>query len=213
MTDATALAQKAAAEIKTRIAQLDPLGLDLWFQEARSHNAWQDRPAGDDPLRALYEVAKMGPATVNSSPARFLFLRTQEAKERLKPALNPGNVDKTMAAPVTAIIGFDTRFFEHLPRLFPHKDVKGNFDGKPEHAEKTAFRNGTLQGAYFIIAARALGLDVGPLSGFDNAKVDEAFFAGTPVKSNFLCNLGYGDPEGLMVRLPRFDFEEVCEFL
>ena len=140
-------------------------------------------------------------------------LRTQEAKERLKPALNPGNVDKTMAAPVTAIIGFDTRFFEHLPRLFPHKDVKGNFDGKPEHAEKTAFRNGTLQGAYFIIAARALGLDVGPLSGFDNAKVDEAFFAGTPVKSNFLCNLGYGDPEGLMVRLPRFDFEEVCEFL
>lgn len=213
MTDATALAQKATAENKTRIAQLDPLGLDLLFREARSHSAWQDRPVGDDQLRALYEVVKMGPTTVNSCPARILFLRTPEAKARLKPALSPSNVDKTMTAPVTAIIGYDTRFFEHLPRLFPHKDVKGNFADNPEHAEKTAFRNGTLQGAYLMIAARALGLDIGAMSGFDNEKVDQEFFKGTPVKSNFLLNLGYGDPEGIMVRNPRFDFEEVCEFL
>ncbi len=183
------------------------------FLEARSHNAWQDRPVGDDQLRALYEVVKIGPTTVNSCPARILFLRTPEAKERLKPALNPGNLDKTMSAPVAAIIGYDTRFFEHLPRLFPTKDVKGNFADKPEHAEKTAFRNGTLQGAYLIIAARALGLDIGAMSGFNNAMVDKEFFEGTSVKSNFLCNLGYGNPETLMVRSPRFDFEEVCELL
>lgn len=213
MTDATAMARKAAAEIKTRISQLDPLGLDLLFREARSHKAWQDRPVGDDQIRALFEVVKMGPTTVNSNPARFLFLRTQQAKERLKPALTATNVDKTMSAPVNVIIGYDTRFFEHLPRLFPTKDVRGHFDGNPGHAEETAFRNGTLQGAYLMIAARALGLDVGPLSGFDNAKVDKEFFQGTPVKSNFICNLGYGDPEALMARSPRFDFEDVCEFL
>lgn len=213
MTDATAPAQKAAAKIKTRIAQLDSQGLDLLFREARSHTVWQDKPVGDDQLRALYEVFKMGPTTVNSCPARILFLRTPEARERLRPALAPSNVDKTLSAPVTAIIGYDTRFFEHLPRLFPHKDVKGNFADNPGHAEKTAFRNGTLQGAYLMIAARALGLDIGAMSGFDNEMVDKEFFEGTSVKSNFLCNLGYGDPDGLMVRHPRFDFEEVCELL
>jgi len=202
--------------------------LDRLFRTARTYNAWLDRPVSDEALRQLYDLMKWGPTSANGCPARILFLRTPEAKDRLRPALMPGNVDKTMAAPVTAILGYDERFFEKLPQLFPHNpNMRDYFENSPELAEITAFRNGTLQGAYFILAARALGLDCGPMSGFDNAKVDEEFFpvpAGLEgsasdvmpmarIKSNFLCNLGYGDPAGLFPRNPRLEFDEVCHLL
>jgi 3-hydroxypropanoate dehydrogenase len=188
--------------------------LNQLFLEARTHNKWQDRPVGDDLLRQLVDVTKMGPTSANQSPARFVFLRSAEAKKRLEPFLSEGNKAKTMSAPVCAIIGYDLRFYDYLPTLFPHADAKSWFDGKPEQLiETSAFRNGTLQGAYFIVAARALGLDTGPMSGFDNAGVDREFFAGTSVKSNFLCNLGYGDPSGLFPRSPRFSFEEIAKIL
>jgi len=186
--------------------------LDLIFRNARTHSAWQDRPVEDALLRQVYDLAKMGPTSANMCPMRIVFVKSREAKERLKPALDPGNVNKTMAAPVTAIIGMDVHFFEQLPKLFPHTDAKAWFKDLPEPVlEYTALRNGSLQGAYFILAARALGLDCGPMSGFDNAKVDAAFFAGTTVKSNFLCNLGYGDPSKLHPRSPRLAFEEACK--
>ena len=186
--------------------------LDLIFRNARTHSAWQDRPVEDALLRQVYDLAKMGPTSANMCPMRIVFVKSREAKERLKPALHEGNVDKTMAAPVTAIVGMDIHFFEQLPRLFPHADAKAWFKDLPENVlEYTALRNGSLQGAYFILAARALGLDCGPMSGFDNAKVDAAFFAGTTVKSNFLCNLGYGDPSKLHPRSPRLAFEEACK--
>jgi 3-hydroxypropanoate dehydrogenase len=153
----------------------------------------------------------MGPTSANSGPARFVFVRTTEAKERLKPALSAGNLEKTMAAPVTVIVAYDPRFYDELPRLFPHADARAWFAGNEALAEETAFRNSTLQGAYLIMAARALGLDCGPMSGFDRAKVDEAFLAGRGWKSNFLVNLGYGDPEGVLERLPRLSFDEACE--
>ena len=187
-------------------------GLDLIFRNARTHNAWLDKPVEDALLRQVYDLAKMGPTSANMCPMRIVFVKSAEAKERLKPALQPGNVDKTMAAPVTAIIGMDIHFYEELPRLFPHADVKSWFKDLPENVlEYTALRNSSLQGAYFMLAARALGLDCGPMSGFDNAKVDEAFFAGTAVKSNFLCNLGYGDPSKLYPRSPRLGFDEACQ--
>jgi len=187
-------------------------GLDLIFRNARTHNAWLDKPVEDALLRQVYDLAKMGPTSANMCPMRIVFVKSAEAKERLKPALQPGNVDKTMAAPVTAIIGMDIHFYEELPRLFPHADAKSWFKDLPENVlEYTALRNSSLQGAYFMLAARALGLDCGPMSGFDNAKVDEAFFAGTAVKSNFLCNLGYGDPSKLYPRSPRLGFDEACQ--
>ena len=187
-------------------------GLDLIFCNARTHNAWLDRPVDDALLKQVYELAKMGPTSANMSPMRIVFAKSREAKERLKPALAEGNVAKTMAAPVTAIIAMDVHFFELLPKLFPHADAKAWFKDLPESVlEYTALRNSSLQGAYFILAARALGLDCGPMSGFDNAKVDAAFFAGTTVKSNFLCNLGYGDSSKLHPRSPRLDFEEACK--
>ena len=186
--------------------------LDLIFRNARTHSAWQDRPVEDALLRQVYDLAKMGPTSANMCPMRIVFVKSREAKERLKPALDPGNVNKTMAAPVTAIVGMDIHFFEQLPKLFPHTDAKAWFKDLPEPVlEYTALRNGSLQGAYVILAARALGLDCGPMSGFDNAKVDAAFFAGTTVKSNFLCNLGYGDASKLHPRSPRLDFEEACK--
>jgi len=202
--------------------------LDILFRNARSHNAWLDQPVSDDLLRRLYEAMKWGPTSANSCPARILFLRTPEAKARLRPALSPTNVEKTMQAPVTAIIAHDMNFYDKLPRLFPHNPgARDWFAKSPELAEITAFRNGTLQGAYFILAARALGLDCGPLSGFDNAKVDAEFFAAemgdtateddiprlTRIKSNFLCNLGYGDKAKLFPRSPRLEFDEVCQLL
>src|ERR1043166_9906125 len=185
--------------------------LDVLFRTARTHNAWLAQPVEDALLRQIYDLAKMGPTSANMSPMRIVFVKSPEARQRLKPALAAGNVEKTMAAPVTAILGMDTRFYEKLPKLFPHADAKAWFKDLPESVlEYTALRNGSLQGAYFMLAARALGLDCGPMSGFDNAKVNEAFFAGTTVKANFLCNLGYGDASKLHPRSPRLTFEEAC---
>ena len=192
---------------------LNDAGLDLLFRDARTHNDWQDQDVSEVLLQAVFDLAKMGPTSANCSPMRVLFLKSKEAKEKLRPALIEGNVAKTMAAPATAIIGYDLEFHEHLPKLFPHADARSWFVGQDALIESTAFRNGSLQGAYFIVAARALGLDCGPMSGFDNAAVDAAFFAGTKVKSNFLCNLGYGDPKGLFPRSPRFEFDEACKIL
>jgi 3-hydroxypropanoate dehydrogenase len=164
-------------------------------------------------LHELVDLLKLGPTSANCSPARFLFVKSREAKEKLKPHLSEGNRDKTMKAPVCTIVGYDLDFYEYLPKLFPHTDAKSWFEGKPKKIEETPFRNGRLQGPYLILAARALGLDTGPMSGFDNAGVDRDFFAGTNIKSNFLCNLGYGDGEKLFPRLPRFDFDEMAKII
>ncbi len=207
--------------------RLNEEGMDLLFRKARTHNGWLDKPVSDETLRQLYDLMKWAPTSANCTPARILFLRSTESKKRLLPALAPGNVDKTMAAPVTAIIGYDMKFHELLPRLFPHADARSWFADNPELIDATARRNGSLQGAYFMVAARAVGLDCGPMSGFDNARVDHEFFpAGKPagdfqleyfpdshVKSNFLCNLGYGDPAKLYPRSPRLEFEEACKLL
>ncbi|HCX66818.1 malonic semialdehyde reductase [Parvibaculum sp.] len=188
--------------------------LDVIFREARTHNAWKDEPVSDETLKQLYDLMKWGPTSANMSPARIIFVKSKEAKEKLAPALTEGNLKKTMEAPVTAIIGYDVKFYERLPELFPHApEAKTWFNWSDEWAETNAFRNGSLQGAYFIIAARALGLDCGPMSGFDLNKVDELFFAGTNVKSNFLCNLGHGDPAGLFARSPRLPFDDVCSIV
>ncbi|MBZ5628273.1 MAG: malonic semialdehyde reductase [Acidobacteriia bacterium] len=203
---------------------LNDEALNLLFREARTHIAWLDKPVSDDILRQIYEVMKWGPTSANGSPARFLFLRSREAKERLRPALASGNVEKTMTAPVTVIVAYDLKFYDKLPKLFPHNPaMRDVFVGNPQLIEITAKRNSSLQGAYLMLAARALGLDCGPMSGFDNAKVDEAFFAAGQchvsgqeffpeghVKSNFLCNLGYGDRARLFPRGPRLDFSEAC---
>jgi 3-hydroxypropanoate dehydrogenase len=195
---------------------IDPTALDILFNEARTQNGWRDVPVTDAQLRQVFDLMKMAPTSANAQPGRFVFLRTQAAKERLRPALSPGNLEKTMAAPVVAIVAYDTDFHEHLPRVFPHNPaMKAGFEGDARRAarETFAFRNGTLQGAYLILAARAVGLDCGPMSGFDNARVDAAFFPDGRVKSNFLCNLGHGDPAKVMQRLPRFGFDEVCTLL
>jgi 3-hydroxypropanoate dehydrogenase len=185
--------------------------LDLIFRNARTHNVWLDTPVDDALLRQVYDLARMGPTSANMCPLRIVFVKSREAKERLRPALDAGNVDKTMKAPVTAIIGMDIHFYENLPKLFPHADAKAWFKDLPDTVlEYIALRNSSLQGAYFMLAARALGLDCGPMSGFNNAMVDAAFFAGTTVKSNFLCNLGHGDATKLHPRSPRLSFEEAC---
>jgi 3-hydroxypropanoate dehydrogenase len=187
-------------------------GLDLLFRNARTHNAWRDEPVADELLQRVHDLARMGPTSANMCPMRIVFVKSKEAKEKLKPALDAGNVDKTMKAPVTAIIAMDVHFFEQLPKLFPHADAKAWFKDLPEHVlEYIALRNGSLQGAYFMLAARSQGLDCGPMSGFNNAMVDAAFFAGTTVKSNFLCNLGHGDPAKLYPRSPRLAFNEACK--
>lgn len=187
--------------------------LDALFRQARTHNAWTAKPVSDVLLRALYDLFRMAPTSANCSPARVVFVRSAEGKERLKPALSAGNLAKTLAAPVTAIIGYDLDFAEKLPRLFPHDPNARNWFAKPEMAQTTAFRNSSLQGAYLILAARSLGLDCGPMSGFDNAAVDAAFFPEGRIKSNFLCNIGYGDPSGVHPRGPRLDFDEACQIL
>lgn len=192
---------------------IDQATIDQLLTEARSQNKWQQRDVPDDMLRRLVDILKMGPTSANCSPARFLFIKSQAAKERLKPHLSSGNTEKTMSAPATAIIGYDTQFYDHLKKLFPHDDAKSWFTSNEQLAQETAFRNGTLQGAYLMIAARMLGLDVGGMSGFDNAGVDQEFFAGTATKSNFLVNIGYGDPAGLFPRHPRFEFDEIAEIL
>jgi 3-hydroxypropanoate dehydrogenase len=190
---------------------IDERALDVLFRQARTHNGWDGEPVGEDLLRAVWDLARMGPTSANCSPARIVFVISTEAKHKLKPCLIEGNVDKTMAAPATAIIGHDLAFHDRLPELFPHTDARSWFVGKQALIETTAFRNGTLQGAYFILAARAMGLDCGPMSGFDNAKVDEAFFAGTTIRSNFLCNVGHGDPEKILPRSPRLPFDDACK--
>jgi len=193
---------------------LDGKALDLILLKARTQNGWLPTPVSDDQLRAIFDIMKFGPTSANSCPARFLFVRTPEAKARLLPALSAGNMEKTKQAPVTAIIGYDPRFYELLPRLFPHRpEMKNPYEANAQLAETVAFRNGTLQGAYFMIAARAVGLDVGGMSGFDNAKVDAEFFPDGRVKSNFLCNIGHGDPSKVLPRLPRLPFDEVCRIL
>jgi 3-hydroxypropanoate dehydrogenase len=184
--------------------------LDQIFREARTHNAWQPRPVPQSLLREIADLMKMGPTSANCSPVRVVFVESKAAKEKLSPFMSQGNRAKTMAAPVTAIIAYDTEFHEHLPKLFPHADAKSWFTGNPALIEQTAFRNSSLQGAYLIIAARALGLDAGPMSGFDAEGVNKAFFPDGKVKVNFICNLGYGDPVGLFARSPRFAFEEFC---
>lgn len=190
---------------------LNQAAFDQLFLEAHTLNAWQDRAVPDELLHRLYATLRMAPTSMNCSPARIVFVKSKTAKEKLNPAMMEGNRAKTMAAPVTAIIGYDTRFFDQLPKLFPPMpNARDMFAGNTALADITAFRNGTLQGAYLIIAARALGLDCGPMSGFDNATVDQLFFAGTNVKSNFMCNLGYGDVKSIYPRSPRLAFDEAC---
>ena len=194
---------------------LDGKSIDKILREARTHNGFQNKPVTDAQLRELYELLKWGPTSSNSQPARFVFVRTREGKERLRPALSSGNTAKTMEAPVTAIVAYDTQFHEHLPRTFPHNPTAQSWftgPGNEQVAFHTAFRNGSLQGAYLIIAARAMGLDVGAMSGFNNAVVDKAFFPDGRYKSNFLCNIGYGDHSKLFNRNPRLSFEEACSF-
>jgi len=208
--------------------RLNDEALDRLFREARTHYAWQDRPVGDDTLRELYDLVKWGPTAANAGPARFVFVRSPRAKERLRPSLSPGNVDKTMSAPVTVIVAYDLLFYHKLAKTFPHNPGMATlYATNPQLVETTARRNSSLQGAYLILAARALGLDCGPMSGFDNARLDEElfgagkecegcdqeFFPEGHVKSNFLVNLGYGDPSGLLPRLPRLDFAEACTLM
>jgi 3-hydroxypropanoate dehydrogenase len=193
--------------------RLNEEGLDLVFREARTHRRWLDRTVGDDTIRAIYDLMRMGPTSANCSPARLVFVRSEQAKERLRPCLATGNIEQTMRAPMTAIIAYDRRFYELLPRLYRQADARSWFSDDERGAELTAFRNSSLQGAYFMVAARSLGLDCGPMSGFDNAKVDAAFFPDGWIKSNFLCNLGHGDGTTLEPRNPRLDFEDACVVL
>lgn len=186
---------------------------DRVFLKARTHSYWLPREVPDELLQQTYDLARMGPTSANTCPMRLLFIKSKEAKERLKLALSEGNVDKTMNAPVTAIIAYDLQFYEHLPRLFPQADAKSWFAGNQPLIESTAFRNGSLQGAYFMLACRALGLDLGPMSGFDNAKVDAEFFPNSSIKSNWLCNIGYGDASKLHPRNPRFEFSEIAKVI
>jgi 3-hydroxypropanoate dehydrogenase len=206
-------APRAAPDLPSNAPTLEARVLDQLFRSARTHNKWQDRPVPDGTLQELYDLLKWGPTSANSMPARFVFLRTPEGKAKLKPALSAGNTEKTMSAPVVVIVAHDLKFYDRLPYLFPHADARSWFVGKQEHIETTAFRNGSLQGGYFILAARALGLDCGPMSGFDAAKVDAAFWAGTTVTTNFICNLGRGDPSKLFGRSPRLSFDEACRIV
>ena len=192
------------------MSTIDARALDVLFREARTHNGWQAKPVPESLLHELFDLAKMAPTSANCSPMRVVFVTTPAGKARLKPALAPGNLDKTMAAPVTAIIAQDTLFYEHLPTLFPHADAKSWFVGNDALIQGTMVRNATLQGAYLMLAARAVGLDCGPMSGFDPAKLNAEFFPDGRFQVNFLCNLGYGDPSKLFGRSPRFAFEDVC---
>ncbi len=192
---------------------LDQTSLQTLFSNARSHNAWQDKPVADELLQQVYEQMKWGPTSANCSPARIVFVKSPEQKEKLLACMGAGNVDKTKAAPVTAIIGMDMAFYEQLPTLFPHADARAWFAGNQALIDATAFRNSSLQGAYLMLAARALGLDCGPMSGFDAAKVNAEFFPNSEVKVNFICNLGYGDVAGLFPRSPRMAFEQACKIV
>lgn len=215
MTDAETLdneARNSAAAFQARGLLADEATLQLLFTEARTHYGWQDRDVSEDTLRALYDIAKMGPTSMNQQPMRVVFVRSDAAKDRLEPALFEGNRPKMRSAPVTAIIAHDLNFWEELPNVFPpNPDAQDIFKNNATAAQINAFRNGTLQGAYFMLAARAVGLDIGGMSGFDNAKLDEEFFHGTSLKSNFLVNLGYADTSKIFRRLPRLGYDTVCE--
>ena len=206
-------AQETFSKIKEDADLLSDKQLDLLFGQARSMNGWKDQDVSNEILYSLYELTKMGPTSTNSCPARFVFIKSDEMKEKIKPALLPNNVDKCMTAPVITIIGYDLDFSDHMGKLFPHMDVAPMYKGNSDMNFATAFRNSSLQGAYLMVVARALGLDCGPMSGFNNELVDEQFFSGTNIKSNFLCCLGYGDPSKIFFRLPRFDFDEVCKIV
>ena len=212
LEDARTKAQDDHRALRQRIGRLSDDAVDLILRDARSHYAWSDTPIPDGMLEEIYDITINGPTSMNALPARFVFVNTPEGKDRLAKSLKPANVAKMMGAPVTAIIAYDANFWHALPFLFPHEDRRPIFDGNEKMCADTAFRNSTLQGAYFMIAARALGLDVGAMSGFSNAIVDEEFFAGTSLKSNFLCNIGYADETALFQKLPRFAFDQVCRF-
>lgn len=205
-------AQKDIVNLRNEIKELDQSAIDLVLTRARSHYAWKDVPVSDEQIQRIYEIVKMGSTSMNSCPARFVFVRTREGKERLAKSLKPANVNKMMGAPVTAIVAYDLDFWQELPKLFPHDDRRHLFEGKTDFIKDTAYRNSTLQGGYLMIAARAIGLDVGAMSGFSNKIVDEEFFKGTNLKSNFLCNIGVADESALFQRLPRFDFDDVCSY-
>jgi 3-hydroxypropanoate dehydrogenase len=190
----------------------DDKTLDLLLRKARTHSEFSDKPVSDEVLRAAHDLMKWGPTSANSQPARFVYLRSREAREKLRPALAATNLEKTLKAPVIAIVAYDTRFWEHLPRMFHNPEAINWFKDKGAHTETTAFRNGTLQGAYYLLALRAVGLDCGAMSGFDNAKVDAAFFPDGRFKSNFLVNIGYGTGKNIPPRNPRLTFEETCRF-
>jgi 3-hydroxypropanoate dehydrogenase len=192
---------------------IDSAALETLFLKARTHNGWQDKPVTDAQLQQIYDLMKWGPTSANCSPARIVFVKSAAEKDKLVACMAPGNVEKTKAAPVTAIIGMDMAFYEKLPQLFPHADAKSWFVGNQPLIDSTAFRNSSLQGGYFILAARAAGLDCGPMSGFDADKINAAFFAGTTVKANFVCSLGYGDPAKLFGRSPRLSFDEACKVI
>lgn len=213
MADIRASAQARVRAVRAACEKLDDAAIDLILRDARSHYAWTDKPVSDALLHEIFEITISGPTSMNTCPARFVFVRSPEAKARLAKSLKAKNVDKMMTAPVTAIIAYDPKFWTQLPFLFPHEDRRPLFEGKPEHCETTAFRNSTLQGAYFMIAARALGLDVGAMSGFSNEIVDAEFFTESGWKSNFLCNIGYADETAIFQKLPRFGFEEVCSII
>jgi 3-hydroxypropanoate dehydrogenase len=204
--------ESTAAPVSPRTAVSDA-ALDQIFRQARTHNVWLPKSVPMELIRRAYDLAALGPTSANTSPARFVFLTTREAKERLRPALSPNNLEKTMVAPVTVIVAYDMEFHERLPKLFPHTDARSWFAGNSGLIQETAFRNGTLEGGYFILAARAVGLDCGPMSGFDQAKVNAEFFPDGKWKANFLCNLGYGDRTKLLPRNPRLPFEEACKVL
>jgi len=193
--------------------KIDRNALDQLFYKARTYNSWRDKPVSEEMLKAIVELMRWPPTSANCSPARIVFVVSKQARERLIPLTMDSNQEKIRQAPACAIIGEDLSFYEHLPKLFPHTDAKSWFEGNDELIETTAFRNSTLQGAYFIMAARALGLDTGPMSGFDNAAVDAEFFKGTNIRSNFLCNVGYGHPAGLFERSPRFSFDEMASII
>jgi len=209
---ARAQAQAEFRALRIRKPNLDNDSIDVIIRGARSHYAWTEKPVSRELLKEIYGIVAHGATSMNCGPARFIFVTSPEGKERLAKSLKVANIEKMKTAPVTAIIAHDLEFWRKLPFLFPHEDRRPLFEGKPEHIEATAFRNGTLQGAYFMIAARALGLDIGPMSGFSNEIVDEEFFADTSLKSNFLCNLGYADETALFQKLPRFAFDKVCSF-
>ena len=210
LEDARAKAQNDHRALRSRISRLSDDAIDLILRDARSHYAWTDKPIADRVLEELYDITSNGPTSMNTLPARFVFVKTAEGKDRLAKSLKPANVGKMMDAPVTVIVAHDMDFWKQLNVLFPHEDRRHMFDGKPEYCADTAYRNGTMQGTYMMLAARALGLDVGAMSGFSNAIVDEEFFADTTLKSNFLLNIGYGDESALFQKLPRLAFEQAC---